>query len=194
MLQRFAALLRQLSSTEQVGYFAWGPAALHPVRTRALLGDTPVTYAEQGGGGYARLSNGVIIGGNGGGGGGISDTPGYRRVAGHGFGMMMLGYLLESTARTRFFPYVGIGGGGDGIVLSRREALRPGENVARDPRDRITDGSGGPMLHLGFTVELRLGGRFGALVGVQVGTAFPLFGRPRRYLRLLIGGGRFDKG
>lgn len=187
MLECLAAFTHRLRGSEAVSYYARARQTLRPDKTRTQA-SAPSVYVEHGGGGYVALPNGLLIGGGGGGGGQRANVGAYRRIAGHGFGMFMLGYVLGQSPRTRFYPYIGIGGGGEGIVLSKRDMLLPGEAVARRARDRIADGAGGPMLHLGFGVELRFGGGVGFMVGLQVGTAFALLGRPRRYIRLLLGG------
>ena len=163
--------------SEAVAYFSIGRQPLDTRQLRAILPAVgyPPPQASSigwGGGGYGRLGR-RMLGGAGSGGGGTQRRRRFRTNSGFGSGHMFTGYASYDSERWRVFPFVGIGGGGQGF------GVRPAQGKPTPLQEATlpAGGTGGPEIHAGWTTEyrLRLIPQGGLLVGVQLGwTLTPL--------------------
>jgi len=159
------------SRSEAVAYFSVGRTSLDTQRLRAILPafgypPSPVTGIGFGGGGYGRLGR-RLVGGAGDGGGASHKRKRFRTSSGFGGGHMFTGYAAFDGEHWRLYPFVGLGGGGQGFgVRPAKRKPMPAEHAALP-----SGGTGGPAMHAGWTTEfrLRLLPLGGLLVGVQLG-------------------------
>ncbi len=143
------------------------------------------TAPEFGGGMYA-ASDQKLYDMDGGGGGITQRTGHYTLSAGGGGGMFNAGRMFHIGRRRLYiYPLVGVGGGGDGVVLYQQTALQ------------YVAGGGGLYGRLGFGVDYRLGrrlgSRYGLILGLRVTYERNIIGTGRRAprIRFIIGLGRF---
>lgn len=119
--------------------------------------------------------------------------------AGGGSGGFSIGYGFTFFGLVRVYPFAGVGGYGMGVVmgpeLAAPTATTPEIPTAETPNDGEATllETGGPQGHVGVGIELRLGWRWGLVVGTRLGYHY-LFsdGGVSRvpFMRLLAGCGR----
>lgn len=137
-------------------------------------------------GGGRMTSKGAWVQDRSGAGGGQSAVrKGKRVAAGGGQGGLSVGYAVTLLGVVRVYPLVGLGGWGLGAKLKDDDAVLP-----NDAKQLVQ--TGGPLGHVGLGIDLLLGWRRGAVLGVRLGWQRPLGPKSTRmpYMRLLIGFGR----
>lgn len=146
-----------------------------------------------GGGLYSTRAGRVIIESSGSGGSTeITRSQDTRSLAvGNGIGLTNIGLLLVKTRRLRFYPLLGVGGGGTNLVPMTRDPNNP--SVVTVEQGTATDLGGGMMLHAGLGLELKLGGKLGMIVGLRTGLVVPVNGPTgaQTYLTATSGAGWF---
>jgi hypothetical protein len=137
------------------GYFSFGVSFLSLDKLNQVLGDNnraqfQSSFLNIGGGGYGVL-NKIMIGGEG---FGIlsqkRDKENFRSVLSGGYGFFNLGYIIYDGEKLRFYPMVGIGGGGLNLKIFEMSEV--------DFKD---------------AVEYKIGRRYGGwMLGLKVGYVF----------------------
>jgi len=168
-----------------------------------------------GGGGYGLLAQRIVIGGEGSGFSQEVSSPTQVASISGGYGFFTLGYAVVSTRRLRFFPALGIGGGGINLHITPRMTSPTFDEVLENPEREVRLLTGSFLINfsLGMDYLIILGrsrrarrGEGGFLVGVRVGYILApsktnwkmekvdVIGGPDArltgpYIQLLLGGG-----
>jgi len=136
------------------------------------------------GGGYMHERGRWIFDYFGSGGGQSTERKGRGVEAGGGSGGFNVGYGTTFLGVLRIYPFVGVGGYGMGVTMAS-------ETPNDDPQTLLA--VGGPQGQVGIGAELRLGGKWGIILGVRLGYHYLLGegGMSRvPFMRLLLGIGR----
>lgn len=149
-----------------------------------------LTVFAQGGGIYS-YGNGLMVGASGNGGGLSVDREDSKVTAGTGEGGLDLGLMIPVRKRVRFYPFVQAGGTSTSVVVTREKG--ESSESSDDTRDVTTQGS--PLIVTGIGLELRLGWRYGVVIGGQVGVRHLMSGQRKKQpvFRVIYGFGRFEK-
>lgn len=149
-------------------YYAVSRQDLPPVTAPPDAPPIPQNYLTHGGGTYRIYKGRLLVEGSGGGGGMAYHENGYRVALGGGHGFFAMGWVLNLLPFLRVYPLVGLGGGGMGSALYKADPRAPNRPPAN--RDEVhATGGGGPLLNLGVGVELKIGYRYGIILGVRAG-------------------------
>jgi len=175
------------------------------------------SFFSVGGGGYGIINNRVIIGGEGHGLLGDEVTSGnYKNSLYIGYGFFNLGYIVYSVKDLRVYPLLGIGGGTMNLKIAEKVTSLSFNDILDNPKRKVELTTGGFLLNVAFGADylLKLSederGKAGFLLGLRAGYTFapftgnwnmddieisgaPEIGITGPYIRLLFGGGGFDK-
>lgn len=204
-----------------MGYFMIGACILDLGDLNTRLVDNGYTEMSDnifsmGGGGHA-IINRIIIGGEGQALIGNKETSAtYKTSLGGGYGFFNLGYIVYSNSSLRIYPLLGIGGGGISLGISEQGTAPTFDEVLEDPKRNADLFTGGLLLNLAVGAEyfLKTGaddkGNRGWIFGIRTGYTLtpvqgdwhmemtevsggPDLGITGPYLRIMIGGGGFEK-
>jgi hypothetical protein len=204
-----------------MGYFMIGACLMNLDNLNSRLTDNGYTglsdnFFTLGGGGHAIL-NRMIIGGEGQAMLGDRETGGtFKTSLGGGYGLFNLGYVVYSTGSIRIYPLLGIGGGGVNLGIYEQGIAPSFDEVLQDPRRNADLFTGGFLLSFAIGTEyfLKTGTdeeeESGWIFGIRAGytltpiqgdwhisetvvSAGPDLGITGPYLRIMIGGGGFEK-
>ncbi|MEO0560947.1 MAG: hypothetical protein AAF125_02465 [Chloroflexota bacterium] len=173
------------------GYYGFGGGSLdgealeNALRTDAHLPIESVEYAATGGGIYTTGPRNLVVGTEM---AAIVDQDAggnYDTAVGLGYGLLNVGYSVK-LGPFRVIPLIGFGGGGLGLDITPiASGNAPDLSELRVSRSNF-------LVHIGLGIELRIGGRFGLVVGGQAGYVLaPFSGRAGirgPYFRLMFGG------
>jgi hypothetical protein len=159
------------------GYFSFGVSFLSLDKLNQVLGDNnraqfQSSFLNIGGGGYGVLSK-VMIGGEG---FGIlsqkRDKENFRSVLSGGYGFFNLGYIIYDGEKLRFYPMVGIGGGGLNLKIFEMSEV-DFKDAVKNPK-KIFDASFSSLsVKSELGVEYKIGRRYGGwMLGLKVGYVF----------------------
>lgn len=165
------------TAAEGGGFFAVGVqfANLGPLNDRLDEAGYPTFGPEMvslGGGGYG-VKNRVLLGGEGH--GLITSDKGHngRNVSvGGGYGLFKLGYLFRPTSNVRFYPQLGLGGGGLRLEIGDQGNADEFGAILDDPNRSATVDRASLLVSLGVGLEYefsRPGKKGGFQLGLRAG-------------------------
>lgn len=158
---------------ERIGFSTANRVTISRKAIASVLPEKPYVRDEvplllYGGGTYGIRKDRLLIEGSGEGGGTVLDrSEGQTVGAGMGRGSIAVGYMLLHTPGLRIYPLIGFGGGGGGA----------------GSRPKTVSLASGPMLHLGFGIELCFGPM---IAGLRGGLWLSLFGS-EPHLGVIVG-------
>ena len=159
------------------GYFSFGISFLDLDKLNRVLSDNnraqfQSSFLNIGGGGYGVL-NKIIIGGEGFGIlGQKKDKENFRCVLSGGYGFFNLGYIIYDVERLRFYPMVGIGGGGLNLKIFEMKGADFNDAIS-NPK-KIFDASFSSLsVKSEVGIEYKIGRRYGGWIfGFKIGYVF----------------------
>ncbi|MFW5772034.1 MAG: hypothetical protein ACOCZH_01835 [Phototrophicaceae bacterium] len=166
---------RKIGLDEQVYFAEFGTERIDTGDAQAELNGKklpayPLRFPVQGGGQMLRRGRWFLR--PSGDGGQRLDSAGDYRVSGAGGGGgVMVGFVLGNWLR--LYPLLGVRwAGGEAVVGHQDPAAEDG--ITHDPDKRVRFDDGGAWSVLGLGVELRIGWRYGLVIGAHAGYRFPL--------------------
>jgi hypothetical protein len=124
------------------------------------------SYTAVGGGGYRDVSDRLLVGGMGEGGGEVLNGNDFKVDSGGGSGFSVIGWILRPLPFMRIYPLVGVGGGGGGVSMI--DETDSGATLQK----QLMVSTGGMRILTGIGAELRIGWRYGFIIGIQAGYRF----------------------